>query len=108
MELKELIKEAVENFKKITINSHEDGEKFFETYGIGYLRDTIEYPYETFKHYESLLEQIKNVNPNKYNKIHKGNPLYFLGWIAFDLKNYEKAVFYMDAAAAEDIKINPN
>ena len=37
-------------------------------------------------------------------KIHKGTPCFFLGWTAFDLKNYETAVFFVDAAISENIR----
>jgi len=40
--------------------------------------------------------------------MHKGTPFFFLAWTAFDLRNYEKALFYLDAALAEDIANNTN
>jgi len=32
------------------------------------------------------------------------NPFYFLGWLGFDMGNYERGLFYMDAALSEDIR----
>jgi len=34
--------------------------------------------------------------------MHKGTPFGFLSWLSFDLRNYEKALFYLDTAIAED------
>lgn len=36
--------------------------------------------------------------------MHKGTPFYFISWLAFTIKDYEKAIFYMDAAIGEDIR----
>jgi hypothetical protein len=30
---------------------------------------------------------------DKYRKMHKGTPFGFLSWLAFDMRNYEKAMF---------------
>src|ERR1039458_6019246 len=40
----------------------------------------------------------------KYRKMHKGTPFGFLSWVAFDMRNYEKAMFYMDTGIAEDVR----
>jgi hypothetical protein len=37
--------------------------------------------------------------------MHKGTPFYYVSWLAFTVQDYEKAVFYMDAAISEDIKV---
>jgi hypothetical protein len=60
-------------------------------------------PFERFSDYEELLSILQRDDPQKYVKIHKGTPFYFLAWTALDMKNYEKAIFYMDAAISEDI-----
>lgn len=39
--------------------------------------------------------------------MHKGTPYYFLAWTAFDIRDYERAVYYLDAALAEDIRLWP-
>lgn len=94
-------------FRQMVINGPEDGDRFFEAYGPGNTLQVIERPFERFEDYEYLLETIKNDDHQKFAQIHKGTPYYFMGWLAFDLKNYERAVFYMDSAIAEDIRKDP-
>ena len=43
----------------------------------------------------------------KYAAVHKGTPFYFLMWTAFDLRNYERALYYLDAAISEDVRTDP-
>lgn len=94
-------------FRQLVIRGPEDGDRFFEAYGPGNTLQVIERPFERFEDYELLLSIIKEDDPQKFAQIHKGTPYYFMGWLAFDLKNYEGAVFYMDAAIAEDIRKDP-
>jgi hypothetical protein len=54
--------------------------------------------------YELLLEILRSLDPDRFKNIHKGTPYYFLGWSAFQLRDYSKAMFYMDAAVNEDLK----
>ena len=95
-------------FSQLTITGPEDGNRFFEAYCPGNTINIADRPYERFEDYEMLLKIIRDDDQTKYEKIHKGTPFYFLAWTAFDLKNYEKAVFYMDAAISEDIRRDPN
>jgi len=94
-------------FSQLIINSSEDGNRFFEAYCPGNTIDIIDRPYERFEDYENFLKIIREDDQVKYEIIHKGTPFYFLAWSAFDLKNYEKAVFYMDAAISEDKRKDP-
>ncbi len=95
------------SFRQLIIRGPEDGDRFFEAYGPGNTLQVIERPFERFEDYELLLNIIKQDDPQKFAQIHKGTPYYFMGWLAFDLKNYVKAVFYLDAAIAEDIRKDP-
>ena len=98
---------AISAFKKLDDNNYKEHSKFFGKYGVGNTTgETIDHPFERFQEYEKLLIILKNEDERKYEKIHKGTPFFFLGWIAFDLKNYETAVFYLDAAISENIKFN--
>ncbi len=65
-------------------------------------------PQESLNGYEDLLAQIKRVAPGRYSTIHKGTPFYLIGWLAYEMGNFEKGVFYMDAALSEDSKNNPS
>jgi hypothetical protein len=50
---------------------------------------------------------LREADAVKYRQIHKGIPFYFMSWLAFDLRNYEKALFYIDAGISEDVRKNP-
>lgn len=88
--------------------TQERGDLLFREYGPGNTRDIIDRPYERFLAYEVLLEDLKNDDDEKYKIIHKGTPFYFLAWTAFLMGDYEKSVFYMDAAISEDKKNLPD
>lgn len=94
-------------FRQMAISGPEDGDRFFEAYGPGNFSEAIERPFERFEDYELLLSVVREDDPQKFAQIHKGTPYYFMGWLAFDLKNYVRAVFYMDAAISEDIRKDP-
>lgn len=57
--------------------------------------------------YEAGLKKIHEADPARYASMHKGTPFYFLGWLSYELKDYEKGVFYMDSAMAEDSHTDP-
>lgn len=90
-------------------------DRFFETFGPGqrfsfdpeggYFPDQ---PFERFSDYEEFLKLLQKLDLQKYQQIHKGTPFYIMAWLAFDLRNYEKALFYMDAAISEDIRKSPH
>lgn len=58
--------------------------------------------------YKKLLKRIKKQNEEKYKKIHKGTPFFWIGLSSFFLKKYDDSIFYMDAALAEDKKNHPS
>lgn len=103
-----LINHARTVFENLIITGPESGDAFFETFGPGNMIYFLDKPYERFSDYEELLSILQQDNPGKFESIHKGTPFYFLSWTAFDLGNYEKALFYIDAAISEDIRIAPN
>jgi len=102
-----VLQQAIREFQLLNITSPDIGDSFFQKFGLGNTTFVIDSPFERFDYYESLLEQLQKEDKIKYEQIHKGTPFYFLGWTAFDLGNYEKAVFYMDAAISEDIRKDP-
>lgn len=103
-----LLKYAREVYKRLIISGPEIGDWFFETFGPGNMINFLDRPYERFNDYELLLQILKEDNFDKYLEIHKGTPFYFLAWTAFGLKDFEKAVFYMDAAISEDRRKTPD
>jgi hypothetical protein len=54
--------------------------------------------------YEKILKILKTERNEKYEVIHKGSPFYFLGIGSFLIEDYERSVFYMDAALSEDLR----
>lgn len=95
-------------FQQLKIVSPETGDRFFEAYGPGNVLNFVERPYERFNDYEQLLNIIYSDDPIKYRKLHKGTPFFFLGWAAFDMQNYIKAVYYLDNAISEDMRSFPD
>ena len=77
---------------------------YFSTFGPGNLLNATDRPHERFNDYETLLSLLRERNHEKYEQVHKGTPFFFLSWLAFDLRNYEKTLYYLDAAISEDVK----
>ena len=63
---------------------------------------------ESFNLYQDMLIQIQRIDPTRFKTMHKGTPYYLMGWLSFAMKDYEKAVFFMDAALSEDLTNDPN
>jgi hypothetical protein len=99
-----LVQHALEHFDKLDATDSQTGDRFFETFGAGNNFCAADKPFERFQDYEELLILLQKRNKKKYDQIHKGTPFFFLSWLAFDLRNYEKALFYMDAAISEDVR----
>lgn len=57
--------------------------------------------------YEYILINLNKYDSIKFQKIHKGTPFYLLGILSFVIKDFERAVFYMDAALSEDTRSYP-
>lgn len=98
------VSDALLAFDQLQICGPEDGDKYFEGFGVGNTLFVIDRPYERFLCYEFLLSQIQLRDIKKFKSVHKGTPYYLLAWTAFEIRNYSKAVFYMDLALGEDIR----
>lgn len=99
-----LVQLALLHFERLQNLDVSKSDWFFGTFGPGNLISDADRPYERFSDYEILLELLQNKDQQKYEQIHKGTPFFFLSWLAFDLRNYEKALYYLDAAISEDVK----
>jgi len=88
--------------KSLTYNIADD---YFQSFGVGNVIQAVHIPWERLIHYESLLKALKATDSSKLDGMHKGTPYYFLAWASFDIKDYERALFYLDAAIAEDIRL---
>ncbi|MBD3250226.1 MAG: hypothetical protein GF381_01475 [Candidatus Pacebacteria bacterium] len=93
--------DAINRFKELDIGR---GDSFFEAFGVGNALNKISRPHERFLCYEHLLKHLEKTNKMKFKKIHKGTPYYFMAWLSLDLMRCKRALFYIDAAIAEDIR----
>jgi hypothetical protein len=94
-------------FRQLTIRGPEDGDRFFEAFGVGNTISAPDRPYERFQDYEALLLLLNQDDPEKYAAIHKGVPFFFMAWTAFDLRDFERFAFYLDSAIREDMRKDP-
>lgn len=65
-------------------------------------------PHVSLDTYARVMGQLQKADPSRYAIMHKGTPFYLMGWLAYDIRDYERGVFYMDAALSEDVHNNPN
>ena len=99
-----LVQLALYHFDQLPTPAVQREDWFFSTFGPGNLLHATDRPFERFRDYEDLLQLLQSRNPQKYEQVHKGTPFFFLAWLAFDLRNYEKALYYLDAAISEDVR----
>lgn len=102
-----LVEYVLEAFRAADFNDAADADRFFGLFAPGNTAYFAERPFERFSDYEELLLRLMAADVQKYQRIHKGTPLYFMSWLAFDLRNYEKALFYIDAGISEDVRKDP-
>ncbi len=104
-------KDGILFFKKQTIGYFTDkpanGDEFFKLFGVGNGMQDPTLPFERYREYESLLLDMKQIDPVKFKAIHKGMAYYFLAWTAFDMGNYETTMFHILSSISEDIKKDP-
>jgi len=107
MTVNDLLDLAVLTFKERDLQQPQEADRFFGEYGIG---NTVEFPaspYERFVYYRDLLMRLRASDPQKFASVHKGTPLYFLSWVAFDLHQFEAALHFLDACIDEDKRKDP-
>jgi hypothetical protein len=56
--------------------------------------------------WERVLSILRAADEGRYESIHKGTPFYFLGVAAYIVHDFERALFYMDCALAEDHRLH--
>lgn len=103
--------ELLQAFSSLDSSNPSSCDTFFEDFGPGNLTSPnnpllhiIDRPMERLLIYEHILLELIVADTNKYQTAHKGTPFYFISWLAFTVKDFEKAIFYMDAAVGEDIR----
>ena len=103
----QLLDLATLSFKGRDLTDPGRANMFFHEYGAGNTAAVPDIPYERFMYYRDLLSKLREADEVKFKAIHKGTPLYFLSWLAFDLHQYEAALQYIDAAIEEDKRNAP-
>lgn len=99
---------ATRDFRARDLRDPVAGTRFFEHWGVGNRPDRPDAPFERFEYYRQLLIRLHMADPLKFQQIHKGTPYFFLAYTALDLGDYDRALFFLDAAVAEDMRIDPN
>lgn len=79
-------------------------DRFFQEYGVGNIVYSIDQPYERLKAYELLLKILNEHSASTYKVIHKGTPYFVMSWIAFQIEDFQRGVYYADCAINEDIR----
>jgi hypothetical protein len=93
------------DYSQVAAGDSVPADDFFQKYGMGNVINGIDRPYERMKGYEFLLDALRNHDATHFEAIHKGTPYYFLGWTAFQVEDYARATFYLDAGVSEDIRL---
>jgi hypothetical protein len=99
-----LVNLALYHFDQLVTPDVQQADWYFSTFGPGNFFHATDRPFERFHDYEDLLKLLKNRNQQKYDLIHKGTPFFFLAWLAFDIRNHEKALYFLDASISEDVR----
>lgn len=99
-----LVRLALSFFDELSAHDVQRADQFFSTFCPGNALNVTDRPFERFCDYEDLLRLLRHRNAEKYELIHKGTPFFFLAWTAFDIRNYEKALYYIDAGISEDVR----
>lgn len=80
------------------------GDAFWRLFAPGNTVPLPDRPFERLSDYEEMLWRLRTADQAKYEQMHKGTAFYLMSWLAFDLRNYEKALFYIDSAISEDVR----
>lgn len=99
-----LVNHALACFRAIDFNAAKDGDDFWRVFAPGNTTAFADRPFERFSDYEEMLGRLRTADPQKYERMHKGTPFYLMSWLAFDMHNYEKALFYIDSGISEDVR----
>jgi hypothetical protein len=98
----QLLDFATVEFVRRDLTQAGDADRFFGEFGIGNIAEHPVTPHERFEYYRDLLVRLRASDRRKFEEIHKGTPLYFLAWLAFDLHRFESALQFLDASIEED------
>lgn len=92
------------DIKGIQSSPHIDETNLFHSINIPYRYLWAKCYSVAIEAWEKLFKAIKEIDENRFLTMHKGTLYYFCGISAFYGNDYERAVFYFDAALHEDIQ----
>jgi hypothetical protein len=72
---------ALNDFDRVAEADRDAGDRFFKTICPGNRLDATDQPFERFCDYEELLGRLQSRNRQKYERVHKGTPFFFLGFV---------------------------
>lgn len=101
-QFKNLTTEELEKAFIEASNDNASSERFFNSFA--YVSHLFNGNYHlAFEQGRDLLNRCQAIDKNIYMSIHKGTPYYWLGSAAYLLNDFESVMFFLDAAATEDI-----
>jgi hypothetical protein len=103
-----LVEYAIACLHAANFATPDEGDAFWRVFAPGNTTHFADRPFERFSDYEEMLQRLRAADAPKYERMHKGTPFYLMSWLAFDMHNYEKALFYIDAAISEDVRQTQN
>lgn len=99
---------AIAEYLGTDFGDHAKANSFFERFTAGNDFRAINQPFDRLRHYEELMRGLRLLDATKYEQMHKGTPFFFMAWLSFDLRNFDKAFFYLDTAISEDVRNAPD
>lgn len=96
----------IDDYENLEEGRERECDEFFSKYGVGnrYTDTGLDRPSERIRAYELLLYILLEYDPERFRKIHKGVPYYFIGWAAFHVGDYQKGLFYIESSVSEDLR----
>ena len=103
----ERLRQALKRYATLDVRSNDQANDFFKDFGPGNMIAQVDRPQERFQDYQNLLLLLRKQSQTQYEELHKGTPFCIMSWLAFDARDFEKALVYMDAAISEDCRADP-
>ena len=101
----EMARILVDRFESLEGFRGEHSESFFKEITKSIRRHFGDGTYLAVKAWEDTLQVLQRANAARHEALHKGTPFYFLGVNSFAIEDFERALFYMDCALAQDRKV---
>lgn len=94
----------LDDFRKLPIDNPKLFDQFFSLHAFPVIFAQL--PAAHVEAWEYVLGVIQTEDDRRYRQMHKGTPFYFAGMASYLARDFEKALFYMDAALEEDLRLH--